>query len=57
MKEMLPEILQGMSAIVLDEVEDRIAKYHMIAVQGGIQYLFYVEFVKDSAGIWKIRFF
>ena len=57
MKEMIPEILQGMSAIVLDEVEDRIAKYHMSAVQDGIKYSFYVEFVKDSAGIWKIRFF
>ena len=57
MRDILPSILQPMSDINLDEIEDGIAKYHMNSIQDGTNYSFYVEFVKDGDGLWKISFF
>ncbi|OGW38146.1 MAG: hypothetical protein A2Y97_01475 [Nitrospirae bacterium RBG_13_39_12] len=57
MKDILPSIVQSMSDINLDELEDGVAKYHMNAIQDGTGYSFYVEFIKDDGGLWKILFF
>lgn len=57
MNDLLPAIVQSMSNISLDELANGIAKYHMNAIQDGIDYSFYIEFIKDINGLWKIRFF
>lgn len=57
MRDILPAIIQSMSEINLDELRDGLAKYSMNAIQDGVEYSFYVEFVKDIDGLWKIRFF
>jgi hypothetical protein len=38
-------------------ITDDVAEYEMPAIQDGIEYSFYIQFVKDSDGIWKLRFF
>jgi parallel beta-helix repeat protein len=57
MSAILPSIIQTMSDIQLDDIRDGTGKYHMSAIQDGIEYSFYVEFTKDSNGLWKILFF
>ena len=57
MKGLLPSIVQSMSDISFDALTDGFAKYQMHAMQDGTEYSFYVEFVKDINGLWKILFF
>jgi len=42
---------------VMVGVQDGVAEYEMIAVQEGMQCSFYIKFVKDEEGIWRIYFF
>jgi len=35
----------------------QVAEYQMIAIQDGIEFSFYIKFVKDGEGIWRIYFF
>ncbi len=39
------------------EFSDRIAKYEMVVVEDGEETSFYVEFIIDIDGLWKISFF
>jgi PKD repeat protein len=57
MKDLLPTIVQDMGEIEMVEVQNRVAEYEMLAVQDGIESSFYIKFVKDFDGIWKIYFF
>lgn len=57
MKDLLPTIVQDMGEIKMTGVRDRVAEYEMIAMQDGIESSFYIEFIKDFDGIWKIYFF
>lgn len=57
MKELLPTIAQDMGEIKMLGVQNRIAEYEMIATQDGIESSFYIKFIKDFDGIWKIYFF
>jgi hypothetical protein len=57
MKDSLPSIVQSMLDMHLDEMENLVAKYHINALQDGLEYSFYVEFVKGMDGLWKILFF
>lgn len=53
MQSILPTIVQDMGSITLIRAEDGLVEYEMII--GGLSY--YIEFVKDSNGIWRINFF
>lgn len=53
----LGEISAGLNGIEVVQVRDRIAEYEMWAEQDGQTHSFYVLFVKDQDGIWRIEFF
>jgi hypothetical protein len=53
----LGEIAAGLEDIEMVQVQDKAAEYEMWAEQGGQRYSFYVLFVKDRDGIWRIEFF
>jgi hypothetical protein len=57
MAQHLPEIVQEMGAIELVALHNNFAEYEMIAVQDEISASYYVVFIRDSNGIWKIYFF
>ncbi|RJP78480.1 MAG: hypothetical protein C4522_12890 [Desulfobacteraceae bacterium] len=57
LKDHLPEIEAGMQDLAMVNVHDRMAEYSVKGEQGGRQFSFYVLFVKDSDGIWRISFF
>jgi hypothetical protein len=51
------EIAAGLEDIDMVQVQGRAAEYEMWAEQDGQMYSFYVLFVKDQDGIWRIEFF
>ncbi len=53
----LREIAAGLEAIRMVRVRDKIAEYEMWAEQDGQIYSFYIVFVKDQDGIWRVHFF
>ena len=53
----LPIITKDLGNVRLMNITDDVAEYEMPAIQDGIEYSFYIQFVKDSDGIWKLRFF
>lgn len=57
LRDQLPEILANMGSITLIRLEDNLAEYEMIATQDGVEYSFYVEFIKDKDGVWRLTFF
>ena len=57
MSSLLPAIAQDMGNITLVKIVDNLAEYEMTATQDGQTLSFYVEFVRDTDGIWKIRFY
>jgi len=57
MKDLLPTIVEGMGDIKIVGMQDRVAKYEMVIVEDGEETSFYVEFIKDIDGLWKISFF
>ena len=57
MSSLLPTIIQDMGNITLVKITDNMAEYEMTATQDGQTLSFYVEFVKDTDGIWRIRFY
>ena len=57
MSSILPTIAQDMGNITLIKIEDNVAEYEMTATQGGQTLSFYVEFIRDIDGIWRIRFY
>lgn len=57
MSSILPTIVQDMGNITLVKITDNMAEYEMTATQDGQTLSFYVEFVRDMDGIWRIRFY
>ena len=57
LQDQLPEIFANMGSITLIRLEDDLAEYEMIATHDGVQYSFYVEFIKDKDGVWRLTFF
>jgi YVTN family beta-propeller protein len=57
MSSILPIITKDFGNVRLIKIYDDVAECEMLAIQDGVEYSFYVEFVKDSNGIWKLRFF
>ncbi|MDA8240530.1 MAG: PKD domain-containing protein [Nitrospiraceae bacterium] len=57
MASILPTIIKDLGEMHLVKVTDDVAEAEMSAVQDKSEYSFYVEFVKDSNGVWQLRFF
>ena len=57
MNSILPAMINDMGNIRLIRITDDVAEYEMLATQDGVEYSFYVEFVKDSYVVWNLRFF
>jgi hypothetical protein len=53
----LPQIAAGMGNIRIVKVEDNLAEYDMRDLIDGETYSFYLLFLKNKDGIWKIRNF
>ena len=53
----LPRIAADLGPIRLIRVHDRAAEYELRAVQQGTSYSFYVLFVVDTDGVWRLRVF
>ena len=53
----LTDISSDMRQINLVKVEDNYAEYEIIAARGGVTYSFYLLFIKDENGLWKIKVF
>ncbi len=57
MKDYLPAILQDMGNITMKTIEGRRAEYEMTITQDAVVKSFYIEFIVDSDGVWRINFF
>lgn len=57
LKDHLPEIETGLQDLAMVKVYDRMAEYSVRGMQDGQPYSFYVLFVKDTDGIWRISYF
>jgi len=57
LKDLLPMIAQDMGVIRIVDVYDQVAHYELISYQDGMELSFYIRFVKDIDGLWKISFF
>ena len=57
MASLLSIIAQDMGNITLIDIGDNVAEYEMTATQDGQTFSFYVEFVRDTDGIWRLRFY
>jgi alpha-tubulin suppressor-like RCC1 family protein len=55
--ESLPQVAVSMANITIVKVEDNVAEYDLRDVIDGEMYSYFVQFVKDRDGIWKIRNF
>jgi hypothetical protein len=53
----LSQIAAAMANISIVKVDDNLAEYDLRDVVDGITYSYYLSFVKDKDGIWKIRNF
>ncbi len=57
MQDSLPQISQDMGNINAINIEENVAEFEMQSIQDGTAYSFYIMFVKDLDGIWKLRFY
>ncbi len=57
MKDILPMIVHDMGKIMMKEIEDSLAEYDMTVIKDEIEESYYIEFIKDHKGLWKINFF
>jgi hypothetical protein len=53
----LPQVAADLGPITAVRVLDRAAEYELRAVQRGVAYSFYVLFVVDTDGVWRLRVF
>lgn len=53
----LADISASLQDIKLVDIKNGAAEYEMLAEHSGQTYSFYILFVKDSDGIWRIQFF
>jgi hypothetical protein len=54
---LLPQIAQDLSDIQCIKVGDNWAEYDIRITEDGVEYSYYVLFVKDESGLWKIKAF
>ncbi|MBI3637205.1 MAG: hypothetical protein HY216_13510 [Candidatus Rokubacteria bacterium] len=52
-----PQIDQVLTDIFLVSFEDGRAEYQMIRIQDGIRLSYFVLFVRDADGLWRLKFF
>jgi hypothetical protein len=57
MKDLLPAIVNDMGSIEMIKIGNGVAEYRMSLVQDGEESSFYIEFITDYDGLWKISFF
>jgi len=57
LKPILDIIANEMGQINLVRVEDNSAEYEIIATRNGVTYSYYLLFVRDRDGLWKIKVF
>ncbi len=57
MKDLLPAIVNDMGNIQMIMIGNGIAVYRMSALQDGEESSFYIEFITDYDGLWRISFF
>lgn len=53
----LPELAQDMANIVLLKMGENVAQCEMRITEGGSEKAYYVEFVKDNDGVWRLNFY
>jgi len=53
----LTEIVTELQDVQKVEIRNAVAEYKMMAEQDGQMYSWYILFIKDSDGIWRIEFF
>lgn len=53
----LPQVAADLGAITAVKLRDRAAEYEMRATRRGVLYSFYVLFVVDADGLWRLRVF
>ncbi|MBI3599916.1 MAG: hypothetical protein HY097_04650 [Nitrospinae bacterium] len=57
MSSIMPAIAQDMGNIIMVKIEDDAAEYEITSACSGHTMSFYVKFVKDADGVWRIRFY
>ncbi|NWF76886.1 MAG: carboxypeptidase regulatory-like domain-containing protein [Nitrospirae bacterium] len=57
MRDILSIIVQDMGEITMKDLEDSLAEYDMTVTQDEVEHSYYIEFIRDHVGIWKINFF
>ncbi len=57
MAQYLGQIVQEMGTIAMNTLRNNVAEYEMIAMQNGTEASFFIVFIKDPNGLWKIIFF
>ena len=60
MQDHLPSIaqdMQDMGDITAVKIDDSVAGFEMHAVVDGTERAYYIEFIKDIDGSWKLNFF
>jgi len=57
MKDLLPVIVNDMGSLQMINIGNGVAEYRMSAVQDGEESSFYIEFITDYDGLWRISFF
>lgn len=53
----LGEVALDMSDINIVRVKDRIAEYEMRKIEDGVEHAYYIEFVQDVDGVWRLSFY
>lgn len=57
MSNILPQMANDMGSITFVKMSGDMAEYNMTAIQDGNTHSFYVVFVRDKDGIWRIKFY
>ena len=53
----LQEIASDMNDVNIVRVKDNAAEYEMRKTEGGVEHAYYVKFVKDEDGVWRLSFY
>ena len=53
----LSEIALDMSDIYLIRVTNGVAEYEMRKIEGGVEHAYFVKFVQDVDGVWRLSFY
>jgi hypothetical protein len=53
----LPRVASGLEDIRLVAVRENNIEYELISVENDVTFSYYVEFIRDTDGIWRLAFF